>query len=158
MIRYHDREWGRKTNDDHRLFEFLILEGAQAGLAWETILRKRDGYRKAFAGFDPDKVAKFTPARIKRLTADPAIVRHRQKISSAVTNARAFNEVRRVFGSFSRYLRRFADATPDDLSRDLRARGFTFVGPTICEAFMQAIGMIDDHEPRCWRYKAKGRP
>lgn len=158
MIRYHDREWGRPTQDDRRLFEFLVLEGAQAGLAWETILRKRDGYRKAFAGFDARKVARFTSASIRRLIGDPSIVRHCGKIESAVKNAKAFNEVQTEFGSFAKFLRSRRNASPEELSRDLKSRGFTFVGPTICEAYMQAIGMLDHHEPRCWRYKKRGRP
>ena len=157
-IHYHDTEWGRPTRDENRLFECLVLEGAQAGLSWSTILRKREGYRKAFSGFDAGKVERFTAARIDRLTADASIVRHRGKIESAVKNAKAFNAVRREFGSFAKYLRSRRRITPDELSRDLLARGFTFVGPTICRAFMQAIGMIDDHQPGCFRYKAKSRP
>jgi DNA-3-methyladenine glycosylase I len=157
-LTYHDREWGRPTKDEHRLFESLVLEGAQAGLSWNTILRKRDGYRKAFASFDPAKVARFSTARINALVKDPAIVRHKQKIQSAVANAKAFLVVQTEFGSFARYLKSDAGVSPDALSKDLRSRGFNFVGPTIARAFMQAIGMIDDHEPGCWRYKAKGRP
>jgi DNA-3-methyladenine glycosylase I len=157
-LSYHDREWGRPTNDEHRLFECLVLEGAQAGLSWNTILRKRDGYRKAFADFDPAKVARFTTARIDTLAKNPAIVRHRQKVQSAVANAKAFLAVQTEFGSFAKYLRSDAGASPDALSKDLRLRGFNFVGPTIARAFMQAVGMIDDHQPHCWRYKAKGRP
>jgi DNA-3-methyladenine glycosylase I len=157
-LSYHDREWGRPTKDEHRLFECLVLEGAQAGLSWNTILRKRDGYRKAFANFDPVKVARFTTARINTLAKNPAIVRHRQKVQSAVANAKAFLAVQSEFGSFARYLKSSAGASPDALSKDLRSRGFNFVGPTIARAFMQAVGMIDDHQPHCWRYKAKGRP
>jgi DNA-3-methyladenine glycosylase I len=157
-LTYHDREWGRPTRDEHRLFECLVLEGAQAGLSWNTILRKRDGYRKAFADFDPVKVARFSTARVNTLAKNPAIVRHRQKVQSAVANAKAFLAVQKEFGSFARYLKSDAGASPDALSRDLRSRGFNFVGPTICRAFMQAIGMIDDHQPHCWRYKPKGRP
>jgi DNA-3-methyladenine glycosylase I len=157
-LTYHDREWGRPTKDEHRLLECLILEGAQAGLSWNTILRKRDGYRIAFANFDPAKVARFSAARINTLAINPAIVRHRQKIQSAVENAKAFIAVQSEFGSFARYLKSDAGTSPDSLSKDLRARGFNFVGPTICRAFMQAVGMIDDHQPGCWRYKAKGRP
>ncbi|HLJ84210.1 MAG TPA: DNA-3-methyladenine glycosylase I [Candidatus Eremiobacteraceae bacterium] len=157
-LTYHDREWGRPTRDEHRLFECLVLEGAQAGLSWNTILRKRDGYRTSFANFDPAKVARFNAARIDALSKNPAIVRHRQKVQSAVANAKAFLAIQAEFGSFARYLKSNAGASPDTLSKDLRSRGFNFVGPTIVRAFMQAIGMLDDHQPHCWRYKAKSRP
>lgn len=165
MVAYHDREWGRPVRDDRTLFEFLVLEGAQAGLSWATILHKRPRYRERFAGFDPARVARFTPARIASILRDPGIVRNRAKVESAVTNARAFLAVQREFGSFHAYLRRFAPkarrrprqareipaSSPDAvaLSDDLRARGFRFVGPTICYAFMQAVGMVDDHLVTC---------
>jgi DNA-3-methyladenine glycosylase I len=166
MIAYHDEEWGRPLHDDTRLFEFLVLEGAQAGLSWSTILNKRERYRKVFAGFDPQRVARFTPARIARILEDAGIVRNRMKVESAVTNARAFLKVQREFGSFDAYVWRFADGKrapkrrsakdipvtspqAEALSKDLRARGFTFVGPTICYAFMQAVGMVNDHLIRC---------
>ena len=166
MIAYHDDEWGRPLHDDHALFEFLVLEGAQAGLSWATILRKRGRYRTLFDGFDPARVARFTPARIERILRDPGIVRNRAKVESAVSNARAFLSVQREFGSFDVYLQRFADrarrkrprhaseipaSSPQAqaLSEDLRARGFRFVGPTICYAFMQAVGIVDDHVASC---------
>jgi DNA-3-methyladenine glycosylase I len=166
MIAYHDTEWGRPLHDDRGLFEFLILEGAQAGLSWATILHKRDRYRALFANFDPRKVARFTPARVERILHDPGIVRNRAKVQAAVTNARAFLAVQREFGSFDAYLARFADgkkrrrprspaeipvtsAQAQALGKDLRARGFRFVGPTICYAFMQAVGLVDDHLASC---------
>ncbi len=167
MVEYHDREWGKPLHDDTRLFEFLVLEGAQAGLSWLTILRKRDGYRALFSGFDPARVARFTPARVARILADPRVVRNRMKVVSAVTNARAFLKVQRDFGSFDAYVWRFVGGKPlhakrrsatdipassthaEALSKDLRARGFTFVGPTICYAFMQAVGMVNDHVVTC---------
>jgi DNA-3-methyladenine glycosylase I len=166
-IAYHDDEWGKPVHDDRTLFEFLTLEGAQAGLSWETILQKREGYRKAFAGFDPAKVARFTPARIARLLANPNIVRNRAKIESTVGNARAFLRVQREFGSFDAYIwgfvagktlrrprKQLADLpafTPEAkaMSDDLRRRGFRFVGPTICYAFMQAVGLVNDHVASC---------
>ena len=172
-IPYHDREWGRPVRDDRILFEFLVLEGAQAGLSWETILKKRDGYRRAFVDFDPVKVARFTPARVQRLLRDPEIVRNRLKIESAVTNARAFLEVQREFGSFSAYVWRFVGGKPivsrprslrdvpartaesDALSKDLKKRGFRFVGSTICYAFMQAVGLVDDHAADCFRARRR---
>jgi DNA-3-methyladenine glycosylase I len=168
-LRYHDEEWGVPSHDDQHLFEMLLLEGAQAGLSWITILRKREAYRRAFAGFDAARVARFTPARVERLLADPGIVRNRLKIEGAVKNARAFLEVQREAGSFDRYIwqfvggrprvnrpRRMADVpakTPesDAMSRDLKKRGFTFVGSTICYAFMQATGMVDDHVRDCFK-------
>ena len=167
-IAYHDGEWGQPVHDDRVLFEFLILEGAQAGLSWETILQKREGYRAAFAGFDPARVARFTPARLERLMKDPAIVRNRLKIQSAVTNAKAFLKVQKEFGSFDAYVWRFVGGQPrvnrprsmkdvpartpesDALSKDLLARGFKFVGSTICYAFMQAVGLVNDHTRECF--------
>jgi DNA-3-methyladenine glycosylase I len=168
-IAYHDAEWGRPVHDDRVLFEFLILEGAQAGLSWETILKKRDGYRKAFAGFDPAKVARFTDGRVARLMNDAGIVRNRLKIKSAVTNARAFLTVQREFGTFDQFVWPFVGGAPrvtrprslrelparttesDALSKALAKRGFKFVGSTICYAFMQAVGMVDDHTVDCFR-------
>ena len=168
-VAYHDREWGTPVHDDRVLFEFLILEGAQAGLSWETILRKRDAYRTAFAGFDAAKVRRFSRARIDRLLENPGIVRNRLKVASAVTNARAFLAVQREFGTFDRYVWAFVGGRPrvnawrslrevpartvesDALSRDLSKRGFKFTGSTICYAFMQAIGMVDDHTVDCFR-------
>ncbi len=168
-VRYHDEEWGVASHDDQHLFEMLILEGAQAGLSWITILRKRDAYRRAFAGFDAARVARFTPARVERLLADPGIVRNRLKIEGAVKNARAFLQVQREAGSFDRYIWQFVGGQPkvnrprgmrdvppktpesDAMSRDLKKRGFTFVGSTICSAFMQATGMVDDHVQDCFK-------
>ena len=168
---YHDREWGVPVRDDRGQFEFLILEGAQAGLSWSTVLNKRDGYRKLFAGFDPDKVARFSDKRIERMLEDPAIIRNRLKVQSAVINARAFLEVRAEFGSFSDYIWRFVDGKPvqnsfrkdsevpatspisDAISKDLRQRGFKFVGSTIIYAHMQATGMVNDHLTSCFRYE-----
>ncbi len=168
-VAYHDTEWGVPVHDDQVLFEFLVLEGAQAGLSWETILKKRDGYRAAFADFDPERVARFTPERVERLMLNPGIVRNRLKIESTIKNARAFLAVRREFGSFDAYVwsqvehapivnaRRSMKAIParteqsDALSRDLLRRGFTFVGSTICYAFMQAVGLVDDHTSACFR-------
>ena len=170
-LEYHDTEWGVPLHDDHALFEFLILEGAQAGLSWSTILNKRDGYRRAFAGFDPQKVARFTPARIGKLLQDPGIVRNRLKIEAAVTNARAFLAVQEAFGSFDAYVWRFVDGKPlqnawkhikqvpastpvsDAISKDLKQRGFKFVGSTIIYAHMQATGMVNDHTTDCFRWK-----
>ena len=168
-IAYHDAEWGVPVHDDRTLFEFLTLEGAQAGLSWETILKKRDAYRRAFAGFDPAAVARFTPARVERLLRDPGIVRNRLKVESTVDNARAFRAVQAEFGSFDVYIWGFVDRTPrvhrwrsleeipaktaesDAMSRDLKRRGFRFVGSTICYAFMQAVGMVNDHTVDCFR-------
>jgi DNA-3-methyladenine glycosylase I len=170
-VAYHDNEWGRPVHDDRTLFEFLVLEGAQAGLSWETILNKREAYRKAFAEFDPARVARFTPARVQRLLADPGIVRNRLKIGSAVGNAKAFLAVQQEIGSFDQYVWRFVGGTPrinrwrtpnevpahtaesDALSRDLQQRGFKFVGSTICYAFMQAVGLVNDHTRDCFLYK-----
>ena len=169
--RYHDEEWGVPVHDDRVLFEFLLLEGAQAGLSWETILKKRERYRAVFAGFDPAAVARFTPARVERLLLDPGIVRNRLKVAGAVRNAKAFLAVQREFGSFDAYLWPFVGGRPlqprrrslrdcpattpesDALSKDLRRRGFTFVGSTICYAFMQAVGMVNDHAATCFRRK-----
>ncbi|HMI30189.1 MAG TPA: DNA-3-methyladenine glycosylase I [Candidatus Limnocylindrales bacterium] len=169
MRRYHDEEWGVPVHDDRRLFEFLILEGAQAGLSWSTILRKREGYRGAFAGFDPARVARFDARRRAVLMKNPGIVRNRLKIESTVSNARAFMDVQKEFGSFDGYVWRFVKGKPiqnrrtglhqipattpesDALSVDLRKRGFRFVGSTIIYAFMQAVGMVNDHEVSCYR-------
>jgi len=174
-VRYHDREWGVPVRNDRKLFEFLILEGAQAGLSWITILRKRENYRRAFAGFDPRKVARFDGRKLKRLMADPGIVRNRLKIQAAVTNAKAFLAVQKEFGSFSKYMWRFVDGRPidgrrrrrgdvpartresDALSADLKKRGFRFVGTTICYAHMQAVGMVNDHVLACFRHKDLAR-
>jgi DNA-3-methyladenine glycosylase I len=174
-VRYHDEEWGVPVYDDHTLFEFLILEAAQAGLSWETILKKRERYREVFAGFDPKKVARFDQRRIEKLLADPGIVRNRLKVESAVSNARAFLEVQKEFGSFDAYVWRFVGGEPkvnrrgtlqevpartaesDVLSKDLQGRGFRFVGSTICYAFMQAVGMVNDHVAGCWRLDAQAR-
>jgi DNA-3-methyladenine glycosylase I len=170
-IAYHDREWGVPVHDDRTLFEFLTLEGAQAGLSWETILKKRDAYREAFAGFDPARVARFSPAKVEQLLQNPGIVRNRLKVLSAVGNAKAFLTIQREFGSFDSYVWRFVGGAPrvnrwstlqqvpartpesDALSRDLLARGFKFVGSTICYAFMQAVGMVNDHTTDCFRYE-----
>jgi len=169
-IAYHDDEWGVPVHDDRRFFEFLILEGAQAGLSWSTILNKRDAYREAFADFDPARVAKYDGRRIERLMSNPGIVRNRLKIESAVTNARAFLTLQREFGTFDRYMWKFVDNKPvvnrrrslstipartpqsDALSKDLAKRGFRFVGPTIMYAFMQATGLVNDHLVRCPRW------
>lgn len=170
-IPYHDAEWGVPAHDDRVQFEFLTLEGAQAGLSWATILNKREGYRRAFAGFDPVKVAGFTPARVKALLRDPGIVRNRLKVNAAVTNARRFLEVAREFGSFSRYIWAFVGGNPkvnrwtslaqlpassresDALSADLRKRGFKFAGTTIMYAHMQATGLVNDHLTTCFRHR-----
>ena len=149
-IPYHDREWGVPVHDDHRLFEFLILEGAQAGLSWDTILAKRDRYRAVFANFDPKAVARFTPARLEKILQDPGIIRNRLKVHGTVQNAKAFLALQAEFGSFDRFIWQFADAA--EMSKALKKRGFTFVGPTICHAFMQATGMRNDHRPECFRY------
>ena len=171
QIRYHDGEWGVPVHDDRRLFEFLILEGAQAGLSWDTILKKRENYRRAFAGFDPRKVARFTTQHAHALMKNPGIVRNRLKIAAAVSNAKAFLAVQREFGSFDRYIWRFVGGRPirnrwrgmkqvpastpesDAMSKDLKKRGFRFVGSTICYAFMQATGLVDDHLVTCLRHR-----
>jgi DNA-3-methyladenine glycosylase I len=168
-IAYHDDEWGVPVHDDTRLFEFLVLEGAQAGLSWETILRKRENYRAAFEGFNPAKIAKYDERKIAALMEDAGIIRNRLKINSAVTNAIAFLDVKREFGSFDEYVWRFVDGKPlrrkrgdpiaartpisDALSKDLLKRGFKFVGSTICYSFMQAVGMVNDHDSACFRYR-----
>jgi DNA-3-methyladenine glycosylase I len=170
-VAYHDREWGVPVRDDRTLFEFLILEGAQAGLSWITILRKREGYRAAFDDFDPERVARFDERRIQRLLENPGIVRNRLKVSSAVTNARAFLDVQAEFGSFSDYIWGFTGGTPlqnswrsedripartplaEKISGDLERRGFRFVGPTIVYAHMQATGMVNDHLVECFRHR-----
>ena len=168
MIRYHDREWGKPVHRDRRHFEMLLLEGAQAGLTWETILRRRDGYRRAFAAFDPKKVARFTAKKKALLLKNPEIIRNRLKIDSAVTNAQAFLAVQKGFGSFDRYVWQFVGGTQkvnrwrtmaevpattpesDALSKDLKKRGFRFVGSTIVYAYMQAIGVVNDHTIDCF--------
>ncbi len=157
-IAYHDREWGVPVHDDRVLFEFITLEGAQAGLSWETILNKREAYRAAFANFDPAKVARFTAVRRARLMRDSGIVRNRLKIDSTVTNAAAFLRIQREFGSFDRFLWEFVGGKPrnllaETLSKELKRRGFRFVGTTICYAFMQAVGMVNDHSRDCFRAK-----
>ena len=149
LLSYHDEEWGTPVHDDRKLFEFLVLEGAQAGLSWETILRKRDAYRKAFDRFDPKKVATYTSHDVARLMRDEGIVRNRAKIDAAIGNAKAFLEVKKEFKSFDAYAWTFTD--PLVLSKDLARRGFRFVGPTIVESFMEAIGMLDHHERGCFR-------
>ncbi|MGZ5354462.1 MAG: DNA-3-methyladenine glycosylase I [Actinomycetota bacterium] len=170
-VAYHDEEWGVPSHDDRHLFEMLVLEGAQAGLSWSTILNKRDGYRRAFAGFDAAKVTRFTPARVERLMADPGIVRNRLKIGSTVNNAARVLEVRRELGSLDEYLWSFVGGSPllgrwrrlgdipaeteesRAMSKDLKKRGFRFVGPTVCYAFMQACGLVQDHVTTCFRYR-----
>jgi DNA-3-methyladenine glycosylase I len=149
LLSYHDKEWGTPNHDERSLFEFLVLEGAQAGLSWETILRKRAAYRRAFARFDPKKVAKFGARDVARLMRDAEIVRNRLKITSAIDNARAFLAVAAEHGTFGAHVWSFRD--PAELSRDLRKRGFRFVGPTICESFMEATGILDHHERGCYR-------
>ena len=149
LLTYHDREWGVPQHNDRLLFEFLVLEGMQAGLSWETVLRKRPAFRRAFARFDPVKIAGFRAREVARLMKDESIIRNRAKIEAAITNAKAFGEVRREFGSFDRYVWAFDDKVV--LSRDLKRRGFAFVGPTIVESFMQAVGMRNDHEQGCYR-------
>jgi DNA-3-methyladenine glycosylase I len=171
MLAYHDREWGVPVHDDRKHFEFLILEGAQAGLSWSTVLKKREAYRHAFADFDPEKVARFTLQRIEKLMLDPGIIRNRLKIESAVRNARAFLAIQKEFGSFDAFCWRFVDGKPklnkwkstdrlpatspesDAFSKELKKRGFNFVGSTILYAHMQAIGMVNDHLIDCFRYR-----
>jgi DNA-3-methyladenine glycosylase I len=170
-LAYHDEEWGVPSHDDAHLFEMLVLEGAQAGLSWWTILNKREGYRKGFAGFDAAKVARFTPARVERLLLDRGIVRNRLKVESAVTNARAVLAVRKELGSLDAYLWSFVDGRPivggwpsggqipsetpeaTAMSKDLKRRGFRFIGPTVCYAFMQACGLVNDHTVDCFRFR-----
>ena len=170
MIRYHDEEWGVPVHDDRTLFEFLILEGAQAGLSWSTILNKRDNYRRAFEGFDPRRVARYDQRKIEQLLCDPGIVRNKIKIASTIASAKAFLSVQKEFGSFDRYIWQFVEGKPrrnspqslkqvpartpesDAMSKDLKRRGFNFVGSIICYAFMQAVGMVNDHVVDCFRY------
>lgn len=171
-IRYHDKEWGSPVHKDRVLFEFLLLEGAQAGLSWDTILQKRENYRSAFDGFDPQRIARYDSRKIRSLLANPGIVRNRLKIGSAVQNAKAFLAVQDQFGSFDAYVWQFVGGKPrvnkwkllkqipprteqsDAMSQDLRKRGFNFVGSTICYAFMQAVGMVNDHLVTCFRYRS----
>jgi DNA-3-methyladenine glycosylase I len=175
MIAYHDDEWGVPQHDDRVLFEFLILEGAQAGLSWSTILAKREAYRKAFSGFDPAKVARYKQEKIKSLMDNQGIIRNRLKIESAIRNAQAFLEVQKELGGFDRYVWQFVGGAPIknswrvikglpaqtresiSMSKDLKRRGFNFVGPTVCYAFMQAVGMVNDHLVSCFRYREVGR-
>jgi DNA-3-methyladenine glycosylase I len=173
-IVYHDREWGVPVHDDRRLFEMLVLEGAQAGLSWETILRKRERYREVFDEFDPARVARYGPEEVERLLSDPGVVRHRGKIEAAIKNARALLDVREELGSFDAFVWSFVGGRPrrndrqamadlpaktpesEAISRELRRRGFRFVGPTICYAFMQAVGLVNDHTTGCFRHAAIG--
>jgi DNA-3-methyladenine glycosylase I len=175
MVKYHDEEWGVPVHDDQKQFEFLTLESAQAGLSWLVVLRKREAYRKAFAEFDPEKVARFTAKRIERLLADPGIIRNRLKIAAAITNAQRFLDLQEEFGSFDEYMWQFVDGRPiqnrlasmkdlpatskesDALSKDLKQRGFKFVGSTIIYAHMQAVGMVNDHLVTCFRHKPVAR-
>jgi len=170
MVAYHDTEWGVPVHDDIKHFEFLVLEGAQSGLSWSTILKRRGGYRKAFAGFDPGKVARFTPARVEKLLADPGIIRNRAKVEATVRNARAYIAVQEEFGSFDTYMWGFVGGVPkvnrwrrieqlpattpisEALSADLRRRDFRFVGPTVCYSHLQAAGLVNDHLVGCFRY------
>ena len=174
-IRYHDEEWGVPSHDDQKLFEFLVLEGAQAGLSWDTILRKRENYRTAFDGFDPKKIARYGHQKTERLLSNEGIVRNRLKVASAIRNAKAFLAVQSAFGSFDAYIWQFVGGGPllnarrsgakipartpqsDAMSRDLKNLGFNFVGSTICYAFMQATGMVNDHTVECFRYPRKTR-
>ena len=171
-VEYHDQEWGVPLHDDQRLFEFLILEGVQAGLSWLTILRRRENYRKAFDGFDAGKIARYSARKLEKLLVDPGIIRNRQKVAAAVDNARAFLAVQERQGSFDACLWQFVDGAPvvnrwkslkeipattwqsEAMSRELKKRGFRFVGPTICYAFMQAVGMVNDHVVECFRHRA----
>ena len=171
MLRYHDQEWGVPVHDDKILFEFLTLEGAQAGLSWQTVLNKRENYRKVFVNFSPAKVAKFGSGDIRRLLNDPGIIRNRLKIVSTIENSKRFLAIQKVFGSFDKYVWRFTGGNPivhafkslgelpattpesDALSKDLRKRGFRFVGSTICYSFMQAVGLVNDHTRNCFRFK-----
>lgn len=175
MLEYHDKEWGVPVHDDLRMFEFLVLEGAQAGLSWSTILRKRENYRRAFEGFDPKEVASFNSRDIKRLLGDAGIVRNRRKIESAISNAKAFLEVQKEFGDFDSYIWSFVGGRSiqnrwrslsqipvktleaENMSADLVRRGFRFVGPTICYSHMQAVGMVNDHVVACFRHYEVGR-
>ena len=175
MLAYHDREWGVPVHDDRTHFEFLILEAAQAGLSWSIVLRKREGYRRAFSNFDPERVARYSDLKIQKLTLDAAIVRNRMKIAAAVRSASAFLAIQREFGSFDAYCWRFVDGRPklnrrksmaempatsaesDAFSKDLKRRGFNFVGSTIIYAYMQAVGMVNDHLVNCFRYRETRR-
>ncbi|HUD68462.1 MAG TPA: DNA-3-methyladenine glycosylase I [Candidatus Sulfotelmatobacter sp.] len=175
MIRYHDEEWGVPVHDDRTLFEFLILEGAQAGLSWSTILNKRENYRKAFARFEPKRVAAIDRGKVEQLLRNPGIVRNKLKIASTIENAKAFLRVQEEFGSFDRYIWQFVGGKPlvnkrkslrqvpastaesDAMSKDLKRRGFNFVGSTICYAFMQGVGMVNDHVVDCFRYRLVGK-
>ena len=170
-IEYHDKEWGRPVHDDRLLFEFLILEGAQAGLSWLTVLKKRENYRQSFDNFDAAKIARYDAKKVKQLLANAGIIRNRLKIASAISNAKAFLAVKKEFGTFDKYIWQFVDGktqkshfphyknlptkTPqsDAMSQDLKKRGFNFIGSTICYAFMQAVGMVDDHTTDCFRYR-----
>ena len=172
MIEYHDKEWGVPVHDDRVLFEFLILEGAQAGLSWETILNKRENYRRAFDRFDAAKIARYDGKKVRSLMADAGIVRNKLKIASTISNAKAFLEIQKEFGSFDRYIWQFVGGKPlvnarksmkqipprtpesDAMSKDLKRRGFNFVGSTICYAFMQGVGLVNDHVVDCFRYRA----
>jgi DNA-3-methyladenine glycosylase I len=176
MIRYHDEEWGVPLHDDRKHYEFLVLDGAQAGLSWRTVLHKREAYRRAFANFDPAKVARFDGRKVRSLLADPGIIRNRLKVEGAIKNARAFLAAQEEFGRFDDYVWRFVDGTTrrntwktmkqvpartaqsDAMSKDLKKRGFTFVGSTICYAYMQAAGMVNDHVIDCFRHQELGRP
>jgi len=171
MLAYHDKEWGVPVHNDRLLFEFLILEGAQAGLSWTTILKKREGYKRLFDGFDAKKISRYTQKKVEKLLLDRAIVRNRLKVQSTILNAQKFLEIQKEFGSFDKYIWSFVDGKPkknkfkrlsdipastsdsDTLSKDLKKRGFKFVGSTICYAFMQAVGMVNDHTVDCFRYK-----
>jgi DNA-3-methyladenine glycosylase I len=171
MVRYHDEEWGGPVHDDRTLFEFLLLEGAQAGLSWQTVLNKRENYRKAFDGFDAETIARYGRKDVERLLADAGIIRNRLKIAAAIQNAKAFLDVQKEFGTFSSYIWQFVGGRPihhkirtirdipastkesEAMSKSLLKRGFRFVGPTICYAFMQAVGLVNDHELSCFRYK-----
>lgn len=175
MAKYHDTEWAVPVHDDRTLFEFLILEGAQAGLSWQTILNKRENYRKTFNGFDPEKIARYAEEDVARLLADPGIVRNRLKIAATIQNAQAFLKIQKEFGSFDNYIWQFTGDRPidhriqsmkdvpaktaesDAMSKDLLKRGFKFVGSTICYAFIQAVGMVNDHHVECFRYKPVAR-
>jgi DNA-3-methyladenine glycosylase I len=172
-MRYHDEEWGVPSHDDKHLFEFLVLEGAQAGLSWDTILKKRENYRAALDGFDPKRIARYDSRKQQSLMRNPGIIRNRLKIASTIQNAKAFLKVQEEFGSFDRYIWQFVGRTPlvrragqgvpasteqsDAMSKDLKKRGFNFVGSTICYAFMQAVGMVNDHAPDCFRYRPVGK-
>jgi DNA-3-methyladenine glycosylase I len=176
MLEYHDREWGVPVHNDKTLFEFLVLEGAQAGLSWQTVLNKRQNYRKALDRFDPVKIAKYGSSDVRRLLADPGIIRNRLKIKATITNAKEVLKLQKEFGSFDKYAWGYVGGKPikhafrslseiasttsesDALSKDLRKRGFTFVGSTICYAFMQAVGMVNDHTVYCFRYNATSSP